>query len=127
MDSKFQLRTPRPADEPVWLGIRQMFWDDLRSAIAAVPTIEAAVVFGSRAYGNYRPASDVDICLFGRNLTQRERWRLEEAIDDLLWPWEVDLAHWEMSSSARFRDEIRRDAVPFFNREAPGERPADLR
>lgn len=126
MDSRLQLKTPRPADEPVWLGIRQMFWDEVRQVIEAVPEVEAAVVFGSRAYGNYRPASDVDICLFGQQLSQTQRWRLEEAIDDLLWPWEVDLVHWEGTGSPRFRDEVRRDAVVLFNRSHPGARPGDL-
>lgn len=119
MSSGLQLRTPKPADEPTWMGIRMMFWDSLREAIAAVPSIDAAVVYGSRAYGNFRHASDVDICLFGRALTQSERWRLEDTIDDLMWPWYVDLTHWERSSSPRFRAEIRRDAVPLFHRGGP--------
>jgi hypothetical protein len=101
------------------MGIRMMFWDSVREAIAAVPSIDAAVVYVSRAYGNFRHASDVDICLFGRALTKSERGRLEETIDDLMWPWYVDLTHWERSSSPRFRAEIRRDAVPLFHREGP--------
>jgi len=34
-------------------------------AIAKYPDVEEAVVFGSRAMGNYKPGSDVDIALKG--------------------------------------------------------------
>lgn len=37
--------------------------------IAPHPEIEKAVIFGSRAIGNYKSGSDVDIALFGRDVT----------------------------------------------------------
>ncbi len=37
--------------------------------LATFPEIEKAVVFGSRAMGNYKPGSDVDIALNGHKIT----------------------------------------------------------
>ncbi len=34
------------------------------------PHIEQAIIFGSRAKGKYKPGSDVDIVLKGKNLTE---------------------------------------------------------
>jgi len=38
-------------------------------ALEKEPKIEQALIFGSRAKGNYKPGSDVDIALKGKNLT----------------------------------------------------------
>ena len=37
----------------------------IRTVLQAHPEIEIALVFGSRAMGNYKPGSDVDISLSG--------------------------------------------------------------
>jgi len=37
----------------------------IRSALQQFPQIEEAVIFGSRAMGNYRQGSDVDLALIG--------------------------------------------------------------
>ena len=42
------------------------------SILAKEPTVEKAILFGSRAKGNYRPGSDVDIALKGKDLSANE-------------------------------------------------------
>jgi len=54
--------------------------------------IEAVILYGSRAKGDYRPNSDIDLCVVGESLGVRDLLRLDAAIDDLLLPWKVDLA-----------------------------------
>lgn len=41
----------------------------IQKSLAAFTEIEQAVIFGSRAMGNYKKASDVDIAIFGNNIT----------------------------------------------------------
>ncbi len=47
--------------------------------ISAFKEIEKALVFGSRAKGNYRQGSDVDICLKGDNLSIHHKASLSRA------------------------------------------------
>ena len=54
--------------------------------------VEAVVLFGSRAMGRHRDGSDVDLCLVGEAITHADRLQLMHAIDELLLPWQVDLA-----------------------------------
>lgn len=49
------------------------------------PGIEQAVLYGSRAKGNYRPGSDIDLTLKG-DLSHRDLLNIELALDDLLLP-----------------------------------------
>jgi hypothetical protein len=42
--------------------------------------------------GRERPASDVDLCLTGETLGHGDLLRLMAFVDDLLLPWQVDMA-----------------------------------
>jgi predicted nucleotidyltransferase len=63
--------------------------------LARHPHVERAVIYGSRAKGNYKPGSDIDITLYaaqGLNIDYRELADLLDEIDDLLLPYSVDLS-----------------------------------
>lgn len=47
-------------------GLLQRDIDEIIGAFRRFPEIEAAVLFGSRAKGNYKPGSDVDIAIKGK-------------------------------------------------------------
>ena len=42
--------------------------------------IEKAIIFGSRAMGNYKKGSDVDIAIIGENVNRSIIYNLEESI-----------------------------------------------
>jgi predicted nucleotidyltransferase len=50
-------------------GLRESDLDYIRKTIKKFPEIKKAVIFGSRARGNYKPGSDVDIAVYGENIT----------------------------------------------------------
>ena len=82
-----------------------------RCMIAAVlescPAVEEAVLFGSRAMGNYKPASDVDLFLIGKGIGIDELLQLHRGMDDLPLAVDVDLLADTMLQSADVRRHIR--------------------
>ncbi|MCP9812318.1 nucleotidyltransferase substrate binding protein [Synechococcus lacustris] len=48
-------------------------------------------LFSSRAMVSYKPGSDIDLCLEGKNLNHNNRLLILSAVGDLLSPWRVDL------------------------------------
>ena len=50
---------------------------------------------GSRAKGNYRKDSDIDISLVGSNLNLNIILRIENELDDLLLPYHIDVSIFE--------------------------------
>jgi predicted nucleotidyltransferase len=92
-------------------GIPQEAWAQILSVLAQQPKITQVRLFGSRAKGNYRPASDIDLCLNAEGLTLSEKFALENAIDDLLLPWKVDLAIWHMIDQPALKEHIERVGV----------------
>ncbi len=128
MDLKKRLEIIARADriEPVCWGIRQSFWDGLCSVFASHPSIEAVVLFGSRARGTHRKGSDVDLCVLGREFTFDDRLAVMDQIDELWWPYHVDVIHWESSSSPVWRQEVRLDAQLVYNRDGSDQLPPQL-
>jgi predicted nucleotidyltransferase len=55
----------------------------IRGVLATFPAVERAVLYGSRAMGNFKPGSDIDLTLHGDDLTARMLGDIAEALDDL--------------------------------------------
>lgn len=53
----------------VSFGLRKSDLEYIINTIKKFDEIEKAVIFGSRAMGNYKPGSDVDIAIYGENIT----------------------------------------------------------
>lgn len=79
-----------PASPP--FGLPPVTLDKLRSVFARHPAIERVVLYGSRAKGNYRPGSDIDLAIKGRQMPFAEFLKIEDEIDDLFLPYTVDLS-----------------------------------
>ena len=73
-------------------GLPRYAVERLQALFMEWPGIERVVIYGSRAKGTQRHASDIDLCIEGDSLAVTDLLRLENAIDDLLLPWRVDLA-----------------------------------
>lgn len=54
--------------------------------------IERVVLYGSRAKGNYRSGSDIDLTLVGQQLSHEQLLSIEHQLDDLLLPYLFDLS-----------------------------------
>ena len=72
------------------------------AAIAAIqqvleghPGVEQAILYGSRALGRHRPASDIDLTLIGSGLSASTLSRIDSELDDLLLPWVIDLSRFD--------------------------------
>lgn len=64
----------------------------VQGVLSRYPQVERAIVYGSRAKGNYRPGSDIDLSLEGPLLTHQTLFRIENELDNLLLPYKIDLS-----------------------------------
>ena len=97
-------------------GLPDRAVEGLRSVFADFPEVECAIIYGSRAKGNYRPGSDIDLTLRGEGLNLRTLWAIEGRIDDLLLPYTVDLSLHELLTNPELREHICRVGVEFYRR-----------
>lgn len=79
------------------------------------PDVEKAILYGSRAKGNYRPGSDIDLTLVGKQLTLTTLQKIENELDDLLLPYKIDLSLHKQIQNNELLDHIERVGKVFFD------------
>lgn len=107
----------RQADEPLrGNGLSVATVARLQAVLAAHEQVEKAVLYGSRAKGNYRFGSDIDLTLHGAGLTPDLLAHIVSEIDDLLLPYTVYLSIFHGLTSLELREHIERVGVVFYQR-----------
>jgi predicted nucleotidyltransferase len=53
-------------------GLKKTTIERLHNVFNHYPEIDKVLLYGSRAIGNYRPGSDIDLTLLGDKLTYRQ-------------------------------------------------------
>ena len=86
----------------------------IQGVFAKYPDIDKAILFGSRAKGNYRNGSDIDLTLVGNNLTLSQQFAIETAFDDLLLPYKIDLSIFHKIENQDLIDHINRVGITFY-------------
>jgi uncharacterized protein len=79
-------------DSQIKYGLPIAAVDALKKIFKQHDNIKKIILYGSRAKGNYRAGSDIDLCLEGQALTLKDLLAIENQLDDLLLPWEIDLS-----------------------------------
>lgn len=88
----------------------------IQGVLAAHPEVEQALLYGSRAKGNDRVASDIDLSLVGDALTLTQLLRIENELDDLLLPYQIDLSLLHTLEHPELVEHIRRVGVVFYKK-----------
>ena len=74
------------------MGLSAATLEQICTTLARFPQVEKGVLYGSRAKGNFKPGSDIDLTLRGDGLTMSLLGNIDMALDDLLLPYEIDLS-----------------------------------
>jgi predicted nucleotidyltransferase len=88
----------------------------INGIMAAHPEIEQAILYGSRAKGNYREGSDIDLCLVVETLTLTQLLKIENELDDLLLPYKIDLSLFHALDSTTLVEHVHRVGVVFYEK-----------
>jgi predicted nucleotidyltransferase len=72
------------------------------------PAIEKAIIYGSRAKGNFKASSDIDIVLKGNDINIQLLSRVTLKLDDLLLPYKFDLSIYNHIVNPELLDHIDR-------------------
>ena len=101
-------------------GLPERTIEQICAVLAQYPAVDRAVLYGSRAKGNYKPGSDIDLTLYGSSVTPHLCATIAEALDDLLLPYTIDLSVFAELNHTELEAHIQRVGVVFFEREAQG-------
>ena len=98
-------------------GLSDQTLEIVRSILATCPEIEKALVYGSRAMGNYRTGSDIDITLIGAQLNMDLLFKLVRLFDESNLPYMVDLSIMANINNPNLSDHIERVGQVLYQRD----------
>lgn len=99
-------------------GLEQGTIDKICQAMSKIINIEAATLFGSRAMGNYKHGSDIDICLHGDTLTNQDLLDLEELLFELYLPYSFDIINYNHLTHSELIAHIKTEGKSLYQRTA---------
>jgi len=85
----------------------------LKSIFSKNSEIQKVLIYGSRAKGNFKPGSDIDLALVAPQLTLTDLLRIQNEIEDLLLEYKVDLSLLHHIENQDLLDHIQRVGVEF--------------
>lgn len=102
-------------------GLKPETIQAIQGVFANYPQIDKVILYGSRAKGNYRNGSDIDLVLLGKDIDLSLQFKIENELDDLLLPYKIDLSIQHKIENSELLDHIERVGKVFFEREEESE------
>lgn len=98
-------------------GLKKESIEKVNRIFAQYDKIEEVILYGSRAKGNYKPGSDIDLTLKGKELNLKLLNKISLELDDLLLPYTFDLSIYHHIKQPDLIDHIVRVGKVFYKGE----------
>jgi predicted nucleotidyltransferase len=89
-------------------GLSAETLDRLNAIFRQFSAIQKVIIYGSRAKGNFKKGSDIDLVILGPELALKDLNAIRNKIDDLLLPWKFDLCLFHHIQNPDLIDHINR-------------------
>jgi predicted nucleotidyltransferase len=97
-------------------GLKEDTIEKISGVLMRVPNVEQAILYGSRAKGNFKNGSDIDLTLIGDRLDLSVLNSIRLAIDDLLLPYSIDISIYQQIDNPDLIDHIKRVGIVFYRK-----------
>jgi uncharacterized protein len=98
-------------------GLNQITIDKIITVFKKHQTINEVIIYGSRAKGNFRDGSYIDLTLKGKNLNDSIISDLESEIDELNTPYLFDISLYDHLNSSDLIEHINRVGQVFYQKD----------
>jgi len=98
-------------------GLKEATINKIISVFSQYPQIHKVLLYGSRAKGNYRNGSDIDLTLIG-DVSYSQLSSIEDKIDDLLLPYSFDISIFSDIDNPDLINSINRIGVIFYEKDS---------
>ena len=97
-------------------GLKEKDTEKIISVLSEHPEVEEAIIFGSRAKGNYKKGSDIDIALKGK-LTFKIVSHISFVLnEETAMPYKFDVLNYHTIRNKDLTEHIDRSGISFYNR-----------
>ncbi|NJN26296.1 MAG: nucleotidyltransferase domain-containing protein [Cyclobacteriaceae bacterium] len=96
-------------------GISKDTWQKVIVEFEKVSTLKEVILYGSRAKGNYKNGSDIDLCLKGDQVELSDMYQLQLSLDELYLPYTFDVTIYSKISNPDLINHIDRVGKTLYN------------
>lgn len=97
-------------------GLKDIHISKIKLVFINFSNIDKAIIYGSRAKGNFLNGSDIDLVLIGESIDLTELHKIENELDDLLLPYKIDLSLFHKIDNPDLLDHIDRVGIEFYKK-----------
>lgn len=97
-------------------GLSDKEFYEMTAIFSKCKNLEKVILYGSRAKGNYKKFSDVDITLEGDNLTLADLFQIQDLLYESDLPYMYDVSIFSSITNPDLIDHIRRRGVVIWER-----------
>jgi uncharacterized protein len=99
-------------------GLQRQDVDEIIHILQSYPVVEEAILFGSRAKGNFKQGSDIDIAIKGKGIDQGVVASISFLLnEEIELPYFFDIVHFEAISEQELREHVIRVGRSIYVRE----------
>jgi predicted nucleotidyltransferase len=102
--------------ETLEFGLPPSVITQMNAVFVAFPEVRQVILYGSRAKGNFKRGSDIDLCLVGADLSTPILLKIDTALDDLLLPYKIDLSIRDHIDNTQLLTHIERVGTAVYRR-----------
>jgi predicted nucleotidyltransferase len=97
-------------------GLKEEVIGKISGLLSKYPEINVAVIYGSRAKGNYKPGSDIDLSLKGDKISLETLFSIAGKLDDSSLPYLFDISIFNQINNPHLIEHINRVGQVFYKR-----------
>lgn len=97
-------------------GLTERGMNVFQGTFMQYPEVTKVYIFGSRAKGNYKPGSDIDLAVINEGVSDRTLLQLANDFDESDLPYKVDIIYTPDLKHAELKDHIDRVGIIFYEK-----------
>ncbi|MBI5815458.1 MAG: nucleotidyltransferase domain-containing protein [Nitrospinae bacterium] len=95
-------------------GVSEDILGKISGVMAKFHGVRKAVIYGSRARGDFKNQSDIDIAVYAPGMSHADFLALLSALDDLPVIFQIQAVHFDTLENNGIKGKIERDGVEFY-------------
>lgn len=97
-------------------GLSKEVWNEIIEVFEKFTKINQVILFGSRAMGNFREGSDIDLAIKGDHIVLKDLLDIEVALEDLELIYKIDLVDFNKINNPELQAHIDRVGMVVYSK-----------
>ncbi len=97
-------------------GLTERDLDTIEKVFDSCANVREVWIFGSRAKGNYKPGSDIDLAIMNSGIALQDLLFLQGKFESSSLPYKLDVVNYQALKNEQLKEHIDRVGKPFYKK-----------